>query len=111
MHAVVDTAPEQLRRLFVGQAITGIVSEVALSEAGSVLILLSRRPAFRCRTLARRWEYLNAELVELDGQLDDLTVAAAQTSSASSPTGPPSSDSSAPCSPSNTTSGPSLAAA
>jgi transposase len=79
IHAVVDTEPEQLRQRFVGRVTTAIVSEVALFRR-------RRRPdtpleaaRLALRTLARRWEYLNAELVELDAQLDDLTAAAAPT--------------------------------
>jgi hypothetical protein len=75
IHAVIDTAPEQLRRHFVGNPTTAIVAEAARFRR-------RRRPdtpleaaRLALRTLARRWEYLNEELDELD----DLTAEAAPT--------------------------------
>ena len=79
IHAVVDTAPEQLRRRFVGKPTTAIVAEVALFRRRQRPDTPLEAARLALRTLARRWEYLNDELVELDAQLDELTAQAAPT--------------------------------
>ena len=75
IHAVVDTAPEQLRRHFVGKPTTAIVAETALFRRRQRPDTPLEAARLALRTLARRWEYLNDELVELDAQLDELTAA------------------------------------
>ena len=67
IHAVVDTAPDQLRRHFVRPADGQIVAEAALFRRrhGPTTPLEAAR--LTLRTLARRWEYLNDELTEIDG--------------------------------------------
>ena len=79
IHAVVDTAPEQLRRRFVGRPTTAIVAETALFRRRQRPDTPLEAARLALRTLARRWEYLNDELVELDAQLDELTAQAAPT--------------------------------
>ena len=79
IHAVVDTAPEQLRQRFVGRPTPAIVSEVALFRRRHQPDTPLEAARLALRTLARRWEYLNNELVELDAQLDELTAQAAPT--------------------------------
>src|SRR3954453_19307138 len=75
IHAVIDTAPEQLRRRFVGKPTTTIVTETALFRRRHSPDTPLEAARLALRTLARRWEYLNAELMELDAQLDELTAA------------------------------------
>jgi transposase len=79
IHAVVDTAPEQLRRRFVGKPTPAIVAETALFRRRQRPDTPLEAARLTLRTIARRWEYLNAELAELDAQLDDLTAATAPT--------------------------------
>jgi transposase len=79
IHAVVDTAPEQLRQRFVGKPTTAIVAETALFRRRHRPDTPLEAARLALRTLARRWEYLNNELVELDAELDELTTAAAPT--------------------------------
>lgn len=79
IHAVIDTAPEQLRRRFVGKPTTTIVTETAMFRRRHSPDTPLEAARLALRTLARRWEYLNAELAELDAQLDELTAAAAPT--------------------------------
>ena len=79
IHAVIDTAPEQLRRRFVGRptdehrrrgrAVPSPPRPTTPLEAARLTL----------RTLARRWQYLDDELVELDAHLDELTASAAPT--------------------------------
>src|SRR6478735_9066623 len=77
IHAIVDTAPEQLRRHFVGRPTTAIVAETALFRRRQRPDTPLEAARLALRTLARCWEYLNDELVELDAQLDELTAATA----------------------------------
>ncbi len=79
IHAVIDTAPEQLRRRFVGQPTTAIVTETALFRRRQRPDTPLDAARLALRTIARRREYLHAELVELDAQLDDLTAPTAPT--------------------------------
>jgi len=79
IHAVIDTAPEELRRRFVGKPTTAIVAETALFRRRQRPDTPLEAARLALRTIARRWEYLNDELVELDAQLDDLTAQAAPT--------------------------------
>jgi transposase len=79
IHAVIDTAPEQLRRHFVGNPTTTIVAEAARFRRRHRPDTPIEAARLALRTLARRWEYLNDELDELDAQLDDLTAEVAPT--------------------------------
>lgn len=79
IHAVIDTAPEQLRRRFVGSATAAIVAAAALFRRRHRPDTPLEAARLALRTLARRWEYLNDELVEVDAQLDELTARAAPT--------------------------------
>ena len=79
IHAVIDTAPEQLRRHFVGNPTTTIVAEAARFRRRHRPDTPLEAARLALRTLARRWEYLNDELDEIDAQLDDLTAEAAPT--------------------------------
>jgi transposase len=76
---VIDTAPEQLRRHFVGKPTTAIVAETALFRRRHRPDTPLEAARLALRTLARRWEYSNGELVELDAQFDDLTAQVAPT--------------------------------
>jgi transposase len=79
IHAIVDTAPEQLRRRFVGKPTAEIVAEVARFRRRHLPDSPLEAARLSLRTLARRWEYLNDELAELDAQLDELTASVAPT--------------------------------
>lgn len=79
IHAVVDTAFEQLRRHFVRTPTTAIVAEAARFRRRHRPDTPLEAARLALRTLARRWECLNDELVELDAQLDDLTAQVAPT--------------------------------
>ena len=69
VHAVIDTAPEQLRRRFVGTPTEKIVTETALFLLRQPPDMPLEAARLALRTLARRWEYSNDELGELDAQL------------------------------------------
>jgi transposase len=79
IHAVVDTAPEQLRRRFVGRPTTTIVAEVARFHRGRLADTPLEAARFTLRTLGRRWLDLDAEMAMLDAQLDELTATVAPT--------------------------------
>jgi transposase len=73
----IHRCPEQLRRRFVGNPTTAIVAETALFRRRQRPDTPLEAARLTLRTIARRWEYSNADLVELDAQLDDLTAATA----------------------------------
>ena len=62
IHAVVDTAPEQLADASSADPPTAIVAETALFRRRHAPTRRSRPPGSTMRTLARRWEYLDDEL-------------------------------------------------
>jgi hypothetical protein len=68
IHAVVDTAPEELRRRFVGRSTAAIVAEVARLHRGGLADTPLQAARFTLRMLGRRWRYLDAEMSELDAQ-------------------------------------------
>jgi transposase len=80
--------PEQLRRRFVGKPTPTIVAEVALFRRRQRPDTPLEAARLALRTIARRWEYLNDELAELDAQLDELTAQAAPTLRAINGVGP-----------------------
>jgi transposase len=79
IHAVIDTAPEQLRRRFTGRPTDEIVAETALFRRRHAPTTPLEAARLTLRTLARRWEYLDDELNAIDAQLDELTAATAPT--------------------------------
>ncbi len=79
IHAVLDTAPDQLRRRFAGRSTASIVTEAALFRRRQAPTTPLEAARLSLRTLARRWEYLDGELVALDAQLDELTALTAPT--------------------------------
>ena len=79
IHAVVDTCPEQLRRRFTGRPTADIVAETALFRRRHAPTTPLEAARLTLRTLARRWQYLDDELVDVDAQLDELTAATAPT--------------------------------
>jgi transposase len=88
IHAVVDTSPEQLRRHFVGRSTADIVTEAARFRRRHAPTTPLEAARLTLRTLARRWEYLDDEMVELDTQLDELTASTAPTLRAINGVGP-----------------------
>jgi len=87
IHAVVDTAPEELRRRLVSRPTATIVAEVARFHRRLPDTPLEAA-RFTLRSLARRWQYLDDELAALDAQLDELTATAAPTLRAMNGVGP-----------------------
>ena len=79
IHAVIDTAPESLRRRFVGRPTDDIVAETARFRRRQAPTTPLQAARLALRTLARRWEYLDDELAALDAQLDELTAHTAPT--------------------------------
>ena len=79
IHAVIDTAPDPLRQRFAGRATTAIVAETALFRRRHQPNTPLEAARLTLRTLARRWEYLQNELDEIDAQLDELTATVAPT--------------------------------
>jgi len=88
IHAVIDTAPEQLRRRFVGRPTADIVAETAMFRRRHAPTTPLEAARLSLRTLARRWEYLDNEMVALDDQLDELTATVAPTLRAINGVGP-----------------------
>jgi transposase len=87
IHAVLDTAPAELRQRFTGQPTVEIIAQAArlhrrlpTSPLDAALLTL--------RTLARRWQHLDDELAVLDAHLDELTAAVAPTLRAMNGVGP-----------------------
>jgi transposase len=79
IHAVIDTAPEQLRRRFIARATDDIVAETAMFRRRHAPTTPLEAARLSLRTLARRWQYLDDEMAALDAQLDELTAAVAPT--------------------------------
>jgi transposase len=79
IHAVVDTAPEELRRRFVGRPTDTIVAEAARFHRRRLVDTPLEAARFTLRSLARRWQQLDEEMSVLDAQLDELTATAAPT--------------------------------
>lgn len=79
IHAVVDTAAEQLRRRFVGRPTVEIVAEVARFHRCRLPDTPLEAARFTLRSLARRWQALDEEMSVLDAQLDELTATIAPT--------------------------------
>ena len=87
LHAVIDTAPAELRERLTGQGTDRIVATAARFHR--------RHPAtptdaakLTLRVLARRWESLDGEVGMLDAHLDELTESAAPTLRAINGVGP-----------------------
>jgi transposase len=79
IHAVIDTAPEQLRRRFTGRPTADIIAEAARFRRRHAPTTPLEAARLSLRTLARRWEYLDDELNALDAQLDELTASTVPT--------------------------------
>ena len=77
VHAVIDTAPDQLRRRFTGRPTDEIVAETALFRRRHAPTTPLEAARLTLRTLARRWNYLDDELNAIDAQLDELTASTA----------------------------------
>lgn len=78
IHAVINTAPEQLRTSLEGRSISSVAHDAARFRPGD----LTTPMAAAKRTLlvlSRRWLALTAEIKELDHDLDQLTAATAPT--------------------------------
>ena len=88
IHAVIDTAPEQLRRRFIGGTTDDIVAETAMFRRRHAPTTPLEAARLSLRTLARRWHYLDDEMAALDAQLDELTAAVAPTLRAINGVGP-----------------------
>jgi len=73
IHAVVTTAPDQLRSDLTGLDTKGLVARCARFHTTSAMTPLgaARRTL---RMLARRWQSLTAEINEVDVELDNLTT-------------------------------------
>ena len=73
MHAVVTTAPSELRSTLAGLNTKRLVERCARFRTAPATTPLgaARRTL---RILARRWQALTAEIVELDAELDNLTA-------------------------------------
>lgn len=78
IHAVIDTAPEELRRTLIGLATPLKVVKAARLRPDDVATPIGAAK-LALRHLARRWQALDAELVELDAHLDTLTATTAPT--------------------------------
>lgn len=78
LHAVVTTAPAQLRATLNGLTTGQLVERAARMRAGEIT---SPTAAAKLTlvTLARRWQALTAEIIQLDRHLDALTAATAPT--------------------------------
>jgi hypothetical protein len=78
LHGVLSSAPEELRQPLLGLKTKALVRLCAAMRPGP---LTSPTAATKTtlRTLARRWQQLQAELDQLDGQLQTLVATAAPT--------------------------------
>jgi len=78
IYAVIDTAPEELRARFHGQPVREVVRVAARFHRSDID---SPHAAAKCalRHLARRWQFLDDEITELDDHLDQLTTSTAPT--------------------------------
>jgi transposase len=78
LHGMLYSAPEELRQPLLGLNTKALVSSCAAMRPGP-LTSPSAATETRLRTLARRWQQLQAELDQLHGQLQTLVAAAAPT--------------------------------
>jgi transposase len=78
LHGVLYSAPEEVRQPLLGLKTKALVSACAAMRPGP---LTSPTAAIKTtlRTLARRWQQLQAELDQLDAQLHELVAAVAPT--------------------------------
>jgi transposase len=78
LHSLVDTAPAELRHQLGALSVEQLVARAARFRCGH-----PNRPhdaaKLALRSLARRWQALDAEISELDDHLDKLTAATAPT--------------------------------
>jgi transposase len=87
IHAVIDTAPAELRQRFVSRPTATIVAEVARFHRRLPDTPLEAA-RFTLRSLARRWQQLDDEIATLDSHLDELTATIAPTLRAMNGVGP-----------------------
>jgi transposase len=78
LHGVLYSAPEELRQPLLGLKTKTLVELCAAMRPGS-LTSTTAATKITLRTLARRWQQLQAELDQLDTQLQMLVAAAAPT--------------------------------
>jgi transposase len=78
LHGVLSSAPEELRQPLLGLKTKALVQACAAMRPGPLTTPTAATKA-ALRTLARRWQQLQAELTQLDHQLHDLVATAAPT--------------------------------
>jgi transposase len=78
LHGVLYSAPEELRQPLLGLKTKHLVGICVAMRPGP-LTSTTAATKTSLRTLARRWQQLQAELDQLDGQLQDLVAAVAPT--------------------------------
>ena len=78
LHGVLYSAPEELRQPLLGLKTKTLVELCAAMRPGSITSTTAATKT-SLRTLARRWQQLQAELDQLDTQLQTLVAAAAPT--------------------------------
>src|SRR5215213_5775835 len=78
LHGVLSSAPEELRQPLLGLKTKALVGLCAAMRPGPLTSPTAATKA-TLRTLARRWQHLQAELDQLDRQLQELVSAAAPT--------------------------------
>jgi transposase len=78
IHSIIDTAPEELRGRFHGLPVRDVVASASRFHRSDIA---TPHDAAKCalRHLARRWQSLSDEMIELDSHLDTLTTTAAPT--------------------------------
>jgi transposase len=78
LYGVLSSAPEELRAPLLGLKTKALVRACAALRPGPLTTPTAATKA-ALRTLARRWQQLQAELTQLDNQLQELVSAAAPT--------------------------------
>ena len=78
LHGVLYSAPEELRQPLLGLKTKALVGVCAAMRPGP-LTSTSAATKTALRTLARRWQQLQAELAQLDTQLQELVTSVAPT--------------------------------
>jgi transposase len=78
LYGVLYSAPEELRQPLLGLKTKTLVGACAALRPGPITSTIAATKA-TLRILARRWQQLQAELTQLDRQLQDLVSAAAPT--------------------------------
>ena len=78
LHGVLCSAPEELRQPLLGLKTKALVSACAAMRPGP-LTSTTAATKTSLRTLARRWQQLQGELDQLDGQLQTLVASVAPT--------------------------------